>query len=388
MITPVFVILLLATSLLVSLLAYPRVLRFANGHHVMDKRNARKLQHNPVPVMGGVVVYCGILAGGLLLSFFSWDPLMIYGFVGISIMMFMGMCDDLKELSVSLRFLVEIGLILSLIYLSGIFIDDFHGFWFHHLPLWFSIPISLISGVGIINAVNLIDGVDGYSSGYGIFASICFGILFWVVGAPIMLGLTVITVGSLIPFFLHNVFGQRSKMFIGDSGTLMLGLLMSIFVFYTLSSQTICAQLEDQGMGLIAFTLAVTCIPVFDTLRVMTNRILHGTSPFKADKTHLHHLYIDMGFSHFGTTSSILFQNLFVVLVWYLSWQLGASPDVQAYVVVAMGLLLTFLFYALMRHQQSSNGPLWHLYQRIGRWTHKEHTPLWLHLQHLLDRTL
>lgn len=383
---PVIYIILLAVSLLVSWFAYLRVLRYANGHHVMDKRNARKLQRNPVPVMGGVVVYCGILAGCLLLSFFKWDPMLLYGLVGISIMMIMGMLDDMKELSVSLRFLVEICIILCLIYLTGIYIDDFHGFWFHHLPVWFSVPLSLVAGVGIINAVNLIDGIDGYSSGYGIFACSCFAILFWYAGAPQMLGLAIVVLGSLIPFFLHNVFGKLTKMFIGDSGTLMLGLLMTMFVNYTLSSQTECARLEEKGIGLIAFALAVMCIPVFDTLRVMTNRMMHGTSPFKADKKHLHHLYIDMGFSHLGATISILLQNMLVVMVWWLSWHCGADVEWQAYIVVGMGIVLTFVFYAIMKWQEERGGTLWRWFQGIGRWTHGEESKAWKWMGRMIDR--
>jgi hypothetical protein len=246
--------------------------------------------------------------------------------------------------------------------------------------------------------VNLIDGVDGYSSGYGILACVCVAIAFWQVWNPVMVCLTVIVIGAIIPFFLHNVFGARSKMFIGDGGTLMLGTLMAVMIFCSLSSKFGLEALEDKGMSLIAFTIAVACIPVFDTLRVMTMRILRGNSPFKPDKTHLHHLFIDMGFSHLGAALSILLINASVVLIWLLSWKLGASIDVQTYIVVALGFAVTFGFYKYMKSQQNG-GPVdeegypqgskvWHIALKVGDFTHREDKRFWRTMRDLMDGPL
>ena len=159
-----------------------------------------------------------------------------------------------------------------------------------------------------------------------------------------MVCMAVIVAGALLPFFMHNVFGMRSKMFIGDGGTLMLGMLMVMFLSFAISSKTNCNQLEDRNMGLAALCIAVFCIPVFDTLRVMLMRILRGKSPFRPDKTHLHHLFIDMGFSHLGAALSILIVNLTIVCLWLASWLLGASVNLQTYIVLTLGVLATFVF--------------------------------------------
>ena len=130
----------------------------------------------------------------------------------------------------------------------------------------------------------------------------------------------------------------------------------------------------------------------------MTMRILRGTSPFHPDKTHLHHLFIDMGFSHLGAALFILFINAMVVMVWLLSWKLGASVDVQFYIVLALGLLVTFGFYKLMKIQQNS-GPLdeegypqgtmlWHMMCKVGNWTHREDKRSWRTLRHIVDGPL
>ena len=392
-------IIVFIVALLTSAMVFPVALRFARKHDIVDNPNARKLQRVPVPVFGGIVVYLGVLAGWLVLMLFMKSEVLSWGLVAMTIMMAIGMWDDMRDLSATLRFVIEFALVGAFIAVTGVYIDDFHGLWgIHELTPWLAIPLSLVVGVGIINAVNLIDGVDGYSSGYGILACVCVAIAFWQVWNPVMVCLTVIVIGAIIPFFLHNVFGARSKMFIGDGGTLMLGTLMAVMIFCSLSSKFGLEALEDKGMSLIAFTIAVACIPVFDTLRVMTMRILRGNSPFKPDKTHLHHLFIDMGFSHLGAALSILLINASVVLIWLLSWKLGASIDVQTYIVVALGFAVTFGFYKYMKSQQNG-GPVdeegypqgskvWHIAQKVGDFTHREDKRFWRTMRDLMDGPL
>ena len=388
-----------AVALIVTTLVFPVVLRFARRHHIVDNPNARKLQRVPVPVLGGVAVYLGIMAGGITLTCFLQDPMLIWGMLAMTIMQAIGTWDDIRDLPATLRFAVEIILVTVLLLITGMYMDDLHGLWgVHGIDTTAAVLLSILSGVGIINAVNLIDGVDGYSSGYGIMASACFAFLFWTVDKPVMMCMALVVMASLLPFFFHNVFGVRSKMFIGDGGTLMLGMLMTIFVFYTISSKGACATLEQQGVGLAALTLAVLCIPVFDTLRVMTARILRGKSPFSPDKTHLHHLFIDMGFSHLGAAFSILLINSLVIVAWIVLWQTGVSITGQFYAVVLMGLMVTTGFYKFMKMQQNggkldSEGypegtAIWHIFCHLGEMSHMEKGVLWGFLRRLMDRRM
>lgn len=389
-------IMVMLVALVVSFLCYPLVLKFAKAHGIVDNPNARKLQRVPVPVMGGVVVFAGIIAGGIALNFLLYSEVLVYGLLGMTIMMVIGVWDDIKDISAIIRFLIEIILVVTFILITGTYIDDFHGLWgVNALDPWIGMPLSVVVGVGIINSVNLIDGVDGYASGYGMLACACFGIAFWSVWSPVMVCMAIIVIGALLPFFLHNVFGVRSKMYLGDGGTLMLGMLMTVFVFFSLSSTQRCDSMEEYGIGLCAFSLAVLCIPVFDTLRVMTMRMLRGKSPFRPDKTHLHHLFIDMGFSHLGAALFILILNISVVLLWFLFWKLGASVDLQTYIVIALGMLVTFGFYKLMKRQQNG-GPedeegypqgtaLWHLMVHLGTFTHRENKRFWRFMRYLMD---
>lgn len=395
--TRLLYLLVFVVAILVSTMAYPTVLRFARRHNIVDNPNARKLQRVPVPVMGGVAVYIGIIAATMVQYIVLPNILPLWGLLSMTIMMLIGIWDDIHNLSATLRFIIEILIVYLFIAMTGVYIDDFNGLWgIQTIPEWIGIPFSIFVGVGIINAVNLIDGIDGYSSGYGMMACLLFAITFHSVWSVPMVCRTVMVAGALLPFFLHNVFGVRSKMFIGDGGTLLLGTQMTIFLFYALSSHTNCYTLADKGICPAALCLAVLCVPVFDTLRVMTMRILRGKSPFRPDKTHLHHLFIDMGFSHLGAGLAILLMNAFVVIVWLITWQAGASNDVQAYVVLALGVLVTFVFYKVMKTQQNS-GPLdeegypqgtrlWHLFCHLGTLTHREKRRLWRFLRWLMDK--
>lgn len=382
-------------SFTVTMFVYPFVVRYALRHNIVDNPDARKLHRMPIPVMGGVAVYAGILAGCLSMSLLVSGASLSWSLMAMTVMLLLGIWDDMKNLSAVLRFIVQFGIVGWYIWYTGYYINSFYGFLgIHEISPWVGIPLSLVAGVGVINAINMIDGVDGYSSGYGIMASACFATLFIIVGQKVWSSLAVIILSALIPFFFHNVFGKKSKMFIGDGGTMMIGFLLAIFGLGVFSPHR-GMHLESQGISVIAMTLAILCIPIFDTLRVMTARMVRGHSPFRPDKSHLHHLFIDMGFSHIGAAVSILSINFSVILVWLLLWLCGASINVQTFVVILMGVAVTFGFYKLMRWQQHS-GPvgddgtpqgtaLWRASCRIGVKSHVEKKPVWQVIQKIVD---
>lgn len=380
------IVIITAIALIVSLLVYPFVLRFAIKRKIFDNPGARKLQKTPVPVFGGVGVYLGIIAAIGVSFFIMRSGVMVYGLIAMTAMLLIGVWDDIAGLSPYIRLLAEILVVLFIMFVVGASIDDFHGLWgIHRIGLKWSIPLSLIAGVGIINAINLIDGVNGYSSGFGIMACFFFGIAFFLTRNFSMGTLCFATGAALIPFFLHNVFGKSSRMFIGDGGTLMLGTLLTLCVFCTLSHNSPSAALESKGVGLVAFTLAVLGIPVFDTLRVMARRMIRGKSPFHPDKTHLHHIFIDCGFSHIGTSVTILSLQFLLVLIWYLSWKLGANIDWQLYIVIFYSLLVTFVFYALMRSSQRHKGRLYRFFVGFGRIMHINQRPGFKKIRKFID---
>lgn len=237
---------------------HPKLVKIALLKNIVDNPDARKLQRTPVPVLGGVAVFFGVvIAIGSMSAVVDCSGLPVV-IMAMMAMLYTGTMDDILNLSPSLRFLIEIVVVLLLVFVGGYCINDFRGLWgIGPISSWYAVPLTVFATVGIINAINLMDGVNGLSSGYCIMACTIFGILFHLAGEEVMTILAVVSVGALIPFFLHNVFGKSSKMFIGDGGTLVMGTVMSVFVIAILQSGSRVAAFVDPNVGLVPFTLAV-----------------------------------------------------------------------------------------------------------------------------------
>lgn len=375
------------TALLLVGWIHPRLVKIALLKNIVDNPDARKLQRTPVPVLGGVAVFFGVvIAIGCMSSVVDCSGLPVV-IMAMMAMFYTGTMDDILSLSPGLRFVIEIVVVLLLIFVGGYCIDDFHGLWnIGRFSYWCAVPLTVVAAVGIINAINLVDGVNGLSSGYCIMACLIFGTLFFLAGEAPMTILAAVSVGALIPFFLHNVFGKTSKMFIGDGGTLVMGVVMSVFVIAILQNGSRVAAYVNPNVGLVPFTLAVLSVPVFDTLRVMSTRILKGTSPFRPDKTHLHHMFIDLGCSHVATTLAILGVNMFVVLCWWALEASGFSIAVQLYAVIAVSLLVTSGLYHFMQWHICRDTRFMRAMRRLGYKTHISRTGIFFWLQQVMDR--
>ena len=375
------------TALLLVGWIHPRLVKIALLKNIVDNPDARKLQRTPVPVLGGVAVFFGVvIAIGCMSSVVDCSGLPVV-IMAMMAMLYTGTMDDILSLSPGLRFVIEIVVVLLLIFVGGYCIDDFHGLWnIGRFSYWCAVPLTVVAAVGIINAINLVDGVNGLSSGYCIMACLIFGTLVFLAGEAPMTILAAVSVGALIPFFLHNVFGKTSKMFIGDGGTLVMGVVMSVFVIAILQNGSRVAAYVNPNVGLVPFTLAVLSVPVFDTLRVMSTRILKGTSPFRPDKTHLHHMFIDLGCSHVATTLAILGVNMFVVLCWWALEASGFSIAVQLYAVIAVSLLVTSGLYHFMQWHICRDTRFMRAMRRLGYKTHISRTGIFFWLQQVMDK--
>lgn len=326
-------------SAVIVSMAHPILVKIAVYKSIVDNPDVRKLNKKPIPVLGGVGVFFGILMTISALCFrYDCSELFVL-LMSILIMLFTGVADDILDLSAGRKFLLQI-LAVGLLMANGYVINDLHGlFGIHTLPGYVAYPLTLIAGLGIVNAINLIDGVDGLSSGFGMMVAAICGIFFTVHGDMPFMMLAWTIVGALFPFFVQNVFGRKFKMFIGDGGSLVLGIVFFSFVIRILQS-------EDLGLRspyAVSFTLAVFAVPVFDTLRVMGSRMLCGRSPFSPDKTHLHHMFIKLGFSHAMTTLIITCLNLAVVLIWVITASVvPIAPSWQFMIVLLACLSVTF----------------------------------------------
>lgn len=362
---------------IVSLLSvrwiYFWILKVAKNRGVVDNPGTRKLHKVPIPVMGGIAVFFGTLVGvlcsaaiGAFTHTFTISQLMPL-VCAMTILQFIGLLDDLTDLTPISRMIWEILVVCFLIYSSGCAMDDFAGLWsIGRLSWWVAVPLTVFASVGIINAINMVDGVNGLASSLCIMSCLIFGVKFMRADCLADSVIAFCVASSILPFVIHNLFGQSSRMFLGDAGTMPFGLLVSYFVTRTIGDSCVAEHAALYGQSMISFSLAVLSLPVFDALRVMLMRIINGNSPFAADKTHLHHLFIALGFGHLSTTLCEVVLNLLIISSWYTSLCLGASVDVQFYVVAGTSLLLIWGTGFLLQTE-------WVAGSRLVRWLQKRH---------------
>lgn len=370
-------------SIIAVSLVHPWLVRIALMKNIVDNPNARKLNKEPVPVLGGVGVFLGLIFSLGMAGYYVESLVLPFEvIIAMTIMLYVGVGDDILELTPRFRFMAQIFTVCLMMFVGGTYINNFHGLWgIGELPMAVSIVLTIVSCVGIINAINLIDGVDGLCSGYGMFATALFAILFLRMGDVEFAVLALAVFGALVPFCLHNMFGKRYKMFLGDGGSLMLGFLCSLFVARVVHS----GDYVVTGSS-ISLSLAILAIPVFDTLRVMTARMLQRRSPFSPDKTHLHHMFIRLGFSHVLTAFNVIALNGLVVVVWHLCNVLNISAELQLYVTVVAGMLFTTGLYYGVEYIEKNHPATYAKMQDFVAKYSIHRSGLLLKLQKVLDR--
>lgn len=373
---------------------YFKILKIAFSKKLVDNPDARKLQKRPVPVVGGLAVFFGLLFG-LMAAAMCHSVLvpdvphvsLFPALCAMGVMLYVGAMDDILGLTPLSRIVIEAVSILALVFASGMCVDTFRGMWgVEAFSWWIAVPLTVFAGVGIINAINMIDGVNGLSSGLCIICSILFGIAFIRLHDAPNAVLAFTMAAAVIPFYIHNVFGQKSRMFIGDAGTMVMGILMTWFLICLLSSRNDAAYYEaDDHVNLIAMSLAILSVPVFDTLRVMTMRVLKGKSPFRPDKTHLHHVFVNVGVSHFITGFVEVVLGLAITGIWGVSVLCGAGLELQLYIVIVASVFGVWGTYIFLRHHIIHHTEFLHKVTGFSVRTHLGRTEWWKAITQWLD---
>lgn len=299
----VFIIAALATWALI-----PQILRIAHKQKLYDPDDPRKIHKGSVPRLGGVSFFPSILfaimitlglaalAGdaGVLRALHSDILPLIFIACALASLSLVGLADDLVGVKYREKFVVQIFSAI-LIVMGGTCLTDLQGLCgLHDIPVWAAVALTILVTVFITNAMNLIDGIDGLSSGIAMIACGFYCYVFFKNLMYIYALLSVATIGTLMPFFFFNVFGsqkKRTKIFMGDTGSMTLGLILSV-----LSIRVSMISGESHfNFGVLAF--APLLIPCFDVIRVYFGRLRRHTNPFLPDNTHIHHKLLALGLS-------------------------------------------------------------------------------------------
>jgi len=327
-------------SLFLVYITIPVIVRLSKEKKLFDIPNERKVNKTVIPNLGGVSIFLGISVGTLL----SIDKMeftdLRYILAALIIMFYTGIKDDILIITPKKKFILQVlcGLILAV--LGDIRFTNLHGILGINQIGWISsILFSVFVFVAIINSINLIDGIDGLASGLGLLISLFFGISFYYLGHLEYVLLCFATFGGLLSFFMFNVFGKKNKIFMGDTGALIIGLLFAIFVvkFNELS----LLQPGDISSYAPAVSMAVVFVPLFDMVRVFCLRLIHNRSPFSADKNHIHHKLLELGYSHLKSTLLIVSANLIIIALMFASrnWNIHLSIAM----LIGVGLILNYI---------------------------------------------
>ncbi len=327
------IILTSSVSFIITFLAMPIVIQVAEQKKLYDVPDDRKIHTHLVPSLGGVGIFAGFIFASLLSISSFTNPEFQYFFAAAVVIFFLGLKDDLILLSATKKLIGQIIAASILIHLGGIKIDSMHGlFGIQDIPEAFSLALSYLTIIVVINSFNLIDGVDGLAGSLGLMTMIVFGIYFFandmLAYALLALGMA----GSLIAFLIFN--HQPAKIFMGDSGSLLLGLINAILVVKFISVAD-SSEVIYKVNSAVAVGFSILIVPLFDTLRVFTIRIFSGRSPFTPDRNHVHHLLLDLNMSHSLVTIICVGINLVFIAMAYYGSVWGSTETIFAMLILA-----------------------------------------------------
>jgi UDP-GlcNAc:undecaprenyl-phosphate/decaprenyl-phosphate GlcNAc-1-phosphate transferase len=327
-----FALLSFVTAFVVTMLVIPLIIRFAKKYSLYDMPSERKEHAYPVPTMGGIAVVAGMMAALFMWQPFHYETEQICFFFSVLVLLSLGIMDDLRDLSASYKFLIQAGL-ATLMAVSGIRITSFEGlFGIYDLPIAAQYTFTLLTITGVTNAFNLIDGIDGLAGGLGFMSLSILGIFLTLNGDITSALIAFSLAGGIVAFLYFNF--NPAKIFLGDTGSLVLGFSIAVLAIRLMQVNTLAALPHTP-----LFILGIVFIPVFDTMRVFASRIWKGKSPFVADKTHIHHLLTNAGFSHVFAARLICFLHGFILIEVY--WLKDIKEEYILLILIGFMLIAT-----------------------------------------------
>jgi UDP-GlcNAc:undecaprenyl-phosphate GlcNAc-1-phosphate transferase len=309
----IYLSLCLFMALGISLYAVPIVIRVARSLKLLDNPNGRSSANKPIPTLGGISIFLSFIMTSTVVSFAYDVPELTYIRTALTLMLFVGLKDDILTLSPYKKLTAQIIAAAMIIFMAGIRFTNLHGFLgIGEIGVVPGIILTFFVIIVIINAFNLMDGIDGLAAGLSMMAAAVFGVWFFITGHIGYALLSSTLVGAIAGFFYYNVYGKANRIFMGDTGSLVLGTMMSVIVIrfnefnIDLTQPFTLASAPAVSIGILIYPLA-------DTLRVFIIRILQFKSPFTADKNHLHHRLLTLGYSHKKATYTIIVMNILFI---------------------------------------------------------------------------
>ena len=305
------------TSFLIAFASIPSIIRIANRLSLFDEPNERKIHNNRIPLLGGIAIFAASLFSFTIWAAPYFESQHLFIIASLIIIFFFGLRDDIAPLAPLKKLSGQVIASLIVVLYCNIRLSGLHGLFGIHSLSWISSVLwTVFAMLFIINAFNLIDGIDGLSSGLGIISSFVFGILFFVYGDFLMSVLAFSLCGALFGFIPFNFY--KARIFMGDTGTMTTGFILALLSvhFMELSREvTVTSWFSYYSAPILV--LSALIIPVIDMIRVFIIRIIRLRSPFSADRNHIHHRLMMLGLNPAQACIILYMINiLFVIAAW------------------------------------------------------------------------
>jgi UDP-N-acetylmuramyl pentapeptide phosphotransferase/UDP-N-acetylglucosamine-1-phosphate transferase len=341
-----------ALAFIITFFAIPIIIEVARKKKLFDEPDERKVHKVVIPTLGGLGIFAGFILAILLgvpkaainteLQYFAAAAIVIF---------FLGIKDDILILSASKKFLGQLIAACIVIKLGGLHLTNMHGFFgIHAIPRFASGVLTLFTVLVVINSFNLIDGIDGLAGSLGLLTTLVFGTYFFLSGDIVYSIIAFSMAGSLIGFLVYNF--SPAKIFMGDTGSLLIGLVNAILVIKFINiagnPKSVIFFPSAPGIG-----FAILIVPLFDTLRVFSLRLLDKRSPFSPDTIHIHHFLLDLGLTHRTITISCVIVNLGFIVMAFLLRDMGTTILIG--ILLATALVSTIIVYYSRPKNKAAN---------------------------------
>jgi len=314
-------------ALLVSIYAVPSIRHVAHKKNLLDQPNHRTIHEMLTPRLGGIAIFAGFISS--LTIFGNIESGVQQLIAGCFIIFFVGVKDDLVNVSVFKKFFLQLLATSIVVFMTDIRISGFQGlFGIYEIDPNLSYPLTFIIMIGLTNAINLIDGLDGLAGSIVVTIALSFGTYFFLSGDMAFTFVAFALAGSVIGFLRYNMF--KASIFMGDTGSLVCGFIIATMAIYFVES-----RVYTSGP---AIAIGILIIPIFDTLRVFVLRMFKGVSPFHPDKNHIHHKLLSYGMSQLSVVFILVSLNLLIISIVSYFNELG-----NTYLFLGMTMILLVL---------------------------------------------
>lgn len=340
-------------SLFAAYFTLPSIIYVVKQKNLMDKPNERSSHNEKTPTLGGISFFVSVVFTLFILRSFDADNAGINILAGVGVLFFVGLKDDLVGVNPSTKIIGQIIATLILFFGTNLKIISLDGFLgITDIPYWFSVLFSCGMVMSIVNSYNLIDGINGSASMVGMVIFASFAYLFYDAEMYYYVLLSILCIGFLLAFLRYNL-SSKKRVFMGDTGSMIVGFLLAVLAikFFALDTTSLESAVITPT-NKVWVLLAIIFIPFFDTSRVFTTRIIRHGKPFKADRTHIHHILIDyLKITHAQASILLASINLIVfIIILLLNRALPSRWLCVVFIVIYAGLV-GVLFYINRSYQ-------------------------------------